>query len=423
MLTPPLEIILIIINGFALVLSISILILTIWQNPGTGVGGALTRFILSLILLNASVLLTFGSLVMFGSGSGYGRLFDLLSLAAFSLNSLMAFGLIIHAADQMREIWVVLSRAGVVGLLLLQWPLWTGQLFTSNDTVMLTLERYTPTGLVVVTMNLAYIVLGISAGIAWRNRIRPRILLIGLIVLLVGQGLTLVFALLRQIAFPSLLSSVVGTVIGVALVRMQFFNPLNMRTAQLDAITELARIMSGRGRLPEVLNVVAEQARAALNTDVALVFLVDRESKLVIAAQQGGAVPLLGRILYAGEGLAGRVYQLQETLTNPNYHAWDGRSEVFNDIRFYGSLSVPILDGDDCVGVLNLHEIKPGRSFTERDQRTIQMIAALAALSISHKKQRAELDHLRAHLPAFDKRSTGSLHFDENGTLMLGESP
>jgi putative methionine-R-sulfoxide reductase with GAF domain len=396
------------------------LILALWQNPGTAIGWALVRFLASLVILNAGVTGLFFSTFFFGEQSSVGKVFNLFSLTAFALSSLMAFGLIIHTADKMREALQVVSRAGVVALIVMQWPLWNGQFFDDTLAISDMLTAYKPAGILAGGITAFYILSGIFLAWYWR-RIHQPTLIFGLTVLLIGHGLTLIVPALRQIAFPSMLSTVVGTMIGFLLVRMEFFNPLQMRITQLDAVTTLTRTMSDHSRLQDVIDVVVEQTRLAIHADVAVLWLVDSDNKLVAAAQRGGP-NLRGIVLYAGQGLAGRVLQMHTTMETANYRLWDGRAEQLKDFPFYASLSVPMLDGDDIVGVMNVHQTEPGRVYNEHDRRIVEMLATLAALSVSHKKQRQVLDNLRLKMSGDPKRRTGSLYFDENGTLIIGDS-
>lgn len=420
-MTPALEFLLLVLNTMSMVISMSVLILALWQNPGTAVGAALVRFLGSLVFLNASVAGMFISMILYGGQSSLGRLFNTLSLTAFAFTSLMAFGLIVHAADKMKEALQVISRAGVVGLLVMQWPLWNGQLFNETPIVADMLNIYKPAGIFAGAINGFYVVLGIILAWHWRRRINQPTLIIGLMVLLIGEGLTLLFPTLRRIAFPSIISSIVGTVIGYLLVRMQFFSPLQMRVTQLGAVTTLARTMAEGTRLQDVLDVVVAQAQIAIRSDVSIIWLVDSDYKLVAAAQRGGP-NVRGVVLYPGQGLAGRVLQMHTTMETANYRTWGGHSEQLKDMPYYASLSVPMLDGDDIVGVMNVHQTEPGRVYNEHDRRIIEMLAALGALGISHKKQRQVLDNLRLKVSGEEKRRTGSLYFDENGTLIISDS-
>jgi GAF domain-containing protein len=96
----------------------------------------------------------------------------------------------------------------------------------------------------------------------------------------------------------------------------------------------------------------------------------------------GGMPNLTGRQLPIGEGLAGRVFQTQQPISLANYHQWDGRSPVFDDPPLYAGLSVPLVTGEDTLGVLSVFELKAGRIFTERDRELLEALAIQAAVCL-----------------------------------------
>lgn len=408
-------------SSLSLFVSIGFLTLLLWQRPAGPVGGALLRLMASLVFLNATVIGMYLAALLLGEENYVGGLLTELSIDAFALSSLMAFGLIVHAAGQMKEFWQLYSRAGVVAFVVMQWALWGGYLFAPSPSMVGMLETYTGAGLVAGLVNASYLVVGIVLAYAWRRRINQPLLVIGIGILLMGQLLTLVFAPLRQISFPSVISSISALIIGYVTIRIQFFDPLVQRSAQLNAIRELTNALSTRRNLQVVLDAVVTRTHQILRPAVVLVFLVDSSDQLVVAAQFGGDNSLRGRILHRGEGLAGRVLELQSSMDVTSYCTWDGQATAFKDQSFYASLSVPMLDGNEVVGVLNVHETAPGRVFDAQDKAVAETLAAQAGLCIAHERMRYDLDMLRARLSGTSKRSTGTVHFDESGTLILGD--
>src|SRR5947208_3390270 len=81
-------------------------------------------------------------------------------------------------------------------------------------------------------------------------------ILLGIGVLLLGQVLALVQPIFREIGFASLSSIAASTILGYKLARMQLFNPLIMRTAQLAALRDVSRTLIGSQDLHKVLQVI-----------------------------------------------------------------------------------------------------------------------------------------------------------------------
>jgi len=382
-------------NLLTFVLTFSVLMLAVWQSPGSPIGRALNTFLSSLVLLNIAVI---GMLVSELSPeiAPMIRVFmSHLALLAFALNILTAFGLVITAAGLTKQALHVIRRAGWMGLLLLQWPLWMGQLFDPTSSAQTMLEHYAPAGQLAAVTGIVYILLALWVGVRNRRRIGQPALLISLSILFVGQLLALLFAPLRALFLPSLLTSLVSGILGYSLVRLQLFNPLSMRTAQLAAVRDLSQAVTNHQDLQQVLNTVVEQAQALLNTGAAVLSLADNGG-LLIAAQSGNIPQVTGSRLAAGEGLAGRVLQTQQPMGLANYRGWDGRAKVFADMPLYASMSVPLLDGEETLGVLTVHELESGRMYSERDRAVIEMLVSQATLGIVHARMHGEIGRWRA---------------------------
>jgi putative methionine-R-sulfoxide reductase with GAF domain len=385
--------ILFIANTLALAITLSVLILALWQNPGDAVGRAVSQFLAALAFYNFTVMLTMATL-MLNPPTALSMIVTNLSIVGYGLCIITAFAMIITLAGMMKQAFQVIARAGVVILILIQWPLWNGQFFT-NDAPYHMMASFAPAGLVAGGVVLVYIVGTFVAGIVYRRRIEPAILL-GVGVLLLGQVLALIQPIFREIGFASLSSIAASTILGYKLARMQLFNPLIMRTAQLAALRDVSRTLIGSQDLHKVLQVIVEQARRILNTDIALILLrseqTDQDKTLVIEAQAGGTMDLKGRHLSAGDGLSGRIFQMKLPLRLQNYHAWEGQSSNFADVRVFAALGVPLIYDDKVLGVLNVSELKPGRQFTERDQAMLEMLAPQAAVAIVNANLRERLD-------------------------------
>ncbi len=398
-MSPVASLIVLIINLLALILSFSALMLAAWQNPGTPFGRALSLFLAGLVLFNLAecglqVTLLFSEIVPFVH-----TLMLSLVIFAFGYCTLTAFTLLATAAGLMKEAWQVINRAGVVALILLFWPLMNGELFSATSGGA-ELIIYQPAGIVAAVTSSIYCVLTLAIGWRYRRRIEPRALLISISVFLLSEMLTLIVPLFRTIALPTLVTAVVSATIGYSLVKLRLFNPLSMHTAQLAAVRDLMQAVTQRQELPQMLNTVAIQARTLLNTGVAVITLIEDDQLLHVVAQDGNIAPHLGKTLYVGEGLAGRAFQTRQPMNVANYRAWDGRSAAFSNLPLYASLSVPIVDRDDALGVLTVHESEAGRIFGERERAVLEMLVVQASVGIVQVRLSQDLARWKAQAAA-----------------------
>ncbi len=380
------------VNALALLLSVSVLFLALWQRTlwhsslwrsvGMPVGDLLSIFLVTQALLNLSVTGLYFNRLFLGATAILEDGFNKLTIAAFALTVLSAFWLIVAAAGLMKQAFVVVSRAGLVGFVVLLWPLWNGQFFPPGESE----TFYAPAGVVAAVVTMIYI--GLALGIAWtyRRQIRPTGLLLSLSALLFGQLLTLLIPVLRVADLPSLLTPLVGSVLGISLVRLQFFEPRVQRARLADAARDLAECATSPDGWTTGLCQITEWAAKLLRPDVVILLTPANERYLQVVSQSSGThgrIPdWTGRQLPLGEGLAGRVFQTQQPMSLATYHQWDGRSPVFDDPLLYAGLSVPLVAGDTALGVVNVFELKAGRIFTERDRELLETLAIQAAVCL-----------------------------------------
>jgi putative nucleotidyltransferase with HDIG domain len=95
------------------------------------------------------------------------------------------------------------------------------------------------------------------------------------------------------------------------------------------------------------------------------------------------------------------VAQTYQPLRISDYHAWEGRSSLFDGLSIRAVLEVPMLYGGELIGVLTAEEIgESPRQFTESDERLLSLFATQAAGAIHSARLREQtvrrLDQLQA---------------------------
>jgi putative methionine-R-sulfoxide reductase with GAF domain len=382
-----------IVNTLALALTLSVLILALWQSPGDQVGRAVSQFLGALAFYNFTVMLAMATL-MLEPPEDLSIIVINVSIVGYALVIISAFSMIVTMAAMMKQMAQVVARAGVVILVLMQWPLWSGQFFM-HDGPYHRMATFATAGLVAGGVVVAYVVMTFVVAYMYRARLEPAILL-GVGILMLGQLLALVKPIFREIGFASLSSIAASAILGYKLARMQLFNPLMMRTAQLAALRDISQTLIGSHDLHHVLQMITQQARRILNADLALILLRDKTNEqakaLVIEAQDGGTASLTGRKLGAGDGLSGRVFLLKQPIRLQNYRGWEGQSATFADVPVYAVISVPLIYDDEVLGVLNVVQQKAGHVFSERDQAMLEMLAPQAAVAIVNAHLREQFE-------------------------------
>ncbi|MEJ7650726.1 MAG: GAF domain-containing protein [Nakamurella sp.] len=157
---------------------------------------------------------------------------------------------------------------------------------------------------------------------------------------------------------------------------------------QLAVLNHLARRLASLRDPGVVLQEIAQQARRLLAVDLAYIMLLHEDGRLVIEVVDGSmGSSLRGIVLRPGSGLGGEVIRSGAPVRSENYlsdagfpHLSDVDSAAVNE-QLGGILGVPLLVGEETIGVLLAAERQP-RRFTSRDVELLAALASHAAVAI-----------------------------------------
>lgn len=163
---------------------------------------------------------------------------------------------------------------------------------------------------------------------------------------------------------------------------------LERQTAHITALYQAAQAMTSNLALHEVLGQILNSATEVVEAQGASLFLVNREKEselIVVAAVGHRADELIGLRVPMGEGLAGWVAREAQSQLVTN---------LAEDPRFYRAvdqqtgmntqslIAVPLVDGDQVIGVLEVVNKLNNGVFDEDDMRLLEGMGGTAAVSI-----------------------------------------
>src|SRR6478609_1556824 len=162
---------------------------------------------------------------------------------------------------------------------------------------------------------------------------------------------------------------------------------LRRRAEELAVLNDLARRLAALHDTREVLDEVARQARRLLGVDVAYIMLLraDRLRIEVVDGAMGSA--MRGIELESGQGLGGQILATgrplssERYLADPGFPHREGTDAAALSEQLGGILGVPLVAGDDTLGVLLAADRRP-RAFGDRDVELLAGLAAHAALAL-----------------------------------------
>ena len=107
-----------------------------------------------------------------------------------------------------------------------------------------------------------------------------------------------------------------------------------------------------------------------------------QQDALIVQCVKGYDIPL-GTVIPKGVGIAGKVIQTHEPIILNDYAGYEARLPQFYNAPFAATMTVPMLYGDELIGILGMAEFKPSkREFTEDDLKWASLLANAAAGAI-----------------------------------------
>ncbi len=190
----------------------------------------------------------------------------------------------------------------------------------------------------------------------------------------------------------------------------------------LALLTRTTEVVNSSLDLQEVMEAIAHEVAAALETDSAYVYLYDeRTDELVLRATHGTSVAAAGKVprMRRGEGITGAAAAARAPVMIASDAHLDPRFKAFPNLPeddYASILAVPILAREKLEGALNVRTREP-RAFTQAEIDLLMTIAGQVAQSIEHAKLYAQAQRRVLELEALARISEAvseSLYLEES---------
>ncbi len=142
----------------------------------------------------------------------------------------------------------------------------------------------------------------------------------------------------------------------------------------------------------ELLENILERAAALSDTRHGYIYLLEPDGRqMQMKMGMGFFKGQLGRKVFIGEGMGGRVWQAEEPLVVEDYQKWSGRidDKVLDDLR--SIVGIPLKSEHSVLGVIGLAHVEERRRFDQEDLATLERFAALALIALEKSKLYAEV--------------------------------
>jgi len=187
----------------------------------------------------------------------------------------------------------------------------------------------------------------------------------------------------------------------IAIENARLFAEQKRRAREMTALYETSLDISGRLALIDVLRSIMNRGVELLHTAGGAVWLYrPGEDELELAVDYGTPETYVGGRMKVGEGVSGKVFADRQAMAVEDYRQWEGRSQKYDSDIIGGMLGVPLMWGEQAIGVLNINEIGKPRKFTEEEIHLLSLFANQAAVAIQNARLHEETRRREAQLAA-----------------------
>lgn len=177
----------------------------------------------------------------------------------------------------------------------------------------------------------------------------------------------------------------VGSQIVQYIQRRQAEESVRQQNAYLTALHDTTLGLVSRLDLQELLQNIITRAAELVGTEHGYVHLVEPSGKeLQMRVGIGIYHEFIGTRVKPGQGLAGTVWQTGQAIKVDDYREWPGRLPMVDRDILRAVVGVPLMSGDEIVGVLGLASLEEGRVFSSEQLQAVEQFAELAAVALDN---------------------------------------
>ncbi len=175
------------------------------------------------------------------------------------------------------------------------------------------------------------------------------------------------------------------------------------RADELVALQQTALDISSRREIPVLLQSIVERALRLLNAAGGGIYLVEgdppqEQLRMVVSYNLGQ--DYANTVLQKGEGVAGRVLLTGQPMRVENYQQFQGQASTFASAPFRSVVGVPLKWEDKVIGVLDVIDDNPTRTFSQEDEWLLSLFASQAAIALHNARLLADLERRVIQLDA-----------------------
>lgn len=154
--------------------------------------------------------------------------------------------------------------------------------------------------------------------------------------------------------------------------------------AYLAVLHDTALDLFNRRDLNDLLQAIVDRAAAILDAPYGELMLHEHDELVVVAFTQNQSFLHGDRVRRDEAILSWRCFDTREPVVLEDYSAWAERRTIYSDVQLRAIADIPIMAGENCLGVLAMGRVQAGASFTDEDIVKGLAFSRLAALALDN---------------------------------------
>jgi GAF domain-containing protein/DNA-binding response OmpR family regulator len=189
--------------------------------------------------------------------------------------------------------------------------------------------------------------------------------------------------------------------LSVALENARLIDETRQRVAELDTVNRVSQAISSEIELSALIELVGERIRETFAADIAFVALLDEATRMITFpyhSEHGAREPQ--EPIPLGSGLSSRIIASREPLLLNRASQFEELQAPQIGTPALSWLGVPIVAGDEAIGVVSVQSTRDEGRFGESDVRLLRTIAANVGVAIQNARLYRETERRASEMAA-----------------------
>ncbi len=183
----------------------------------------------------------------------------------------------------------------------------------------------------------------------------------------------------------------------------EYFAEIKKRIREFESLQITMNDITSELDLKQLLREITKRSISLLGSSSGSLGLFNIETNcldIVVGFSPEGE--FTGDVIPLGKGAAGKVAETHQPMVLDDYPSWPGHLPRMETIFPHAMVQVPMLAGNELLGVLGVGDVNPSRKYTDEDVRLLSLFAQQATIGIRNARlyararlQAEEADTLR----------------------------